>query len=69
MNRLAGAAALVADPEDASDFAAKVFQIISEPSEAQKSRKEDSLRHSRNFDSQAYLEQILLMYNEITKKK
>jgi glycosyltransferase involved in cell wall biosynthesis len=69
MNRLAGPAALLADPENESEFASQVFQILNESFEARNSRKSDSLSHSRNFDPAVFLDQILLKYRQMMEKK
>jgi glycosyltransferase involved in cell wall biosynthesis len=69
MNRLAGPAALLADPENESEFASQVFEILNESFEARKSRKNDALIHSRNFDPEVFVEQILLKYRQVIEKK
>ncbi len=69
MNRLAGPASLLANPENDSDFSIRIFQILTEPPETRKYRQEEARRQAAHFDSQVFLKQMLATYSQIIKKK
>jgi glycosyltransferase involved in cell wall biosynthesis len=69
MSRLAGPAGLLADPENAADFAEKLYRILSEDLEARGNRKTESLQHSRNYDGPAFLNQMNLVYQTVLDGK
>jgi len=69
MNRLAGPAALLADPEDTSSFVARVAQLLSEEPMLQQKRKDEALSHSGNFDGKLFLKQMLVKYKAILVQK
>ena len=68
MNRLAGPASLLADPEKKPAFAEQIFQLLTDSFEAREFRKSEALLHSRNFEPRAYLEQILSKYVQLVRK-
>jgi glycosyltransferase involved in cell wall biosynthesis len=62
MNRLAGPAAVLADPENESEFAERLFQVLTEEKDAKQDRKRASLRQAANFDPQKFLNQMVTLY-------
>ena len=69
MHRLAGPAGLLAHPEDPAEFAARLFQIVSETPEMAQNRKAEALRHSANFDPKIFLQHMMAIYQIALSQK
>ena len=67
MNRLAGPAALLANPEDATDFAAQLGVLLFEAPEVRQRRKTEALHYSGKYDSQVFLKEVLTAYEVALK--
>ena len=64
MNRLAGPAGLLAGPDNLTDFAEKLFRVLSEDPEKRGIRKAEARQHSRNYDGQTFLKQMETTYQK-----
>ena len=67
MNRLAGPAGLLANPQDPADFAAKVAFLLLEAPLDRLGRKEDVVHYAAQFEPQVFIEQILYTYKIFLK--
>ena len=65
MNRLAGPAALVAAPDQQTEFAAKIGELLSESELALAQRRDEGRHHAEGYDSQLFLKKILEAYKII----
>ncbi len=68
MNRLAGPAGLLADPELPSDFAAKLASLISEAAPRRREMRREILHQAAQYDAQAFIERILQVYENYFSK-
>jgi len=68
MNRLAGPAALLAQPDRPTDFAEKIGELLSEEPAARDRRRAEAQRHAACFDSQTFLKKILRVYETILQR-
>jgi len=65
MSRLAGPAALLADPENPSALAERIFQVLSEAPESRQMRKTEALHHAEKFNPEAFAQELILVYEGI----
>jgi len=65
MCRLAGPAALLADPQDPTAFAACIFQVLSEAPPTGQMRKSRALQHAENFSPGTFAKELTLIYGDV----
>jgi glycosyltransferase involved in cell wall biosynthesis len=68
MSRLAGPAGLLADPEQSTEFAACLHQILTEGIGPSQNRKSQALDHSHKFDRPTFEKEMIKIYQTVIKK-
>ena len=65
MNRLAGSAALLANLDDEADFAAWIFQLLTENPDAKLNRKRSAIQHAEEFNPEIFIKKFKKIYEQL----